>query len=102
MFDDPSHRDRQSWAQLLIELDGVTLAFWLPEELDHVSEVFSTKPPPSVYSLVRKDPSESRANSHWLSRLPKKAKSKKFREAFLKYVRSEPRALKEFRRIYTE
>ena len=100
MFDDLAHEGRRSWAQLTVHLDEITLTFWLPEELDHVCDVFSMNPLPTARTLTRNDTDETRLNSHWLSRLPKKAKSKKFRERFLKFVNAKPEELMEFRSYY--
>ena len=102
MFDNGAYDGRRSWAQLTVHLDSINLVFWLPEELDHVCEVFSIKPFPSARTLIKKDNEETRLNSHWLSRLPKKAKSPKFREKFLKFIETCPNELAEFRRHYAD
>tara|TARA_Y100000588_G_C13978164_1_gene805970 strand:+ start:351 stop:806 length:456 start_codon:yes stop_codon:yes gene_type:complete len=99
LFEIEAHKGRRHWAQLMIHLDGVSLAFWLPEELDHICDVFSMKPFPTANTLIRNETDEAR-NSHWLSRLPKKAKSTKFRLKFLKFVNACPNELNEFRRHY--
>ena len=91
---------RTKWAQLLIEIDDVSLGFWLPAELEKYCEVFATTPFPTARTLIKGSPGSSELNSHWLSRLPKKAKSKKFRDRFLRYVETQPKALIEFREFY--
>ncbi|MGB5560347.1 MAG: hypothetical protein WBN04_20325 [Paracoccaceae bacterium] len=91
---------RTKWAQLLIEIDDVSLGFWLPAELEAYCVVFATTPFPTARTLLKRSPDSSELNSHWLSRLSKKAKSKKFRDRFLRYVETQPKALIEFRDFY--
>jgi len=91
---------RNRWAQLTIEIDGVLLAFWLPSELKIYCEVFATKSFPTARTLLKGSPNSSELNSHWLSRLPKKAKSPKFRERFLRYVESRPVEFITFNEFY--
>ena len=101
MFRNDVYKNRKHWAQLVITIDEIDLSFWLPEELDHVCEVFRMVPFPTALNLVKQDPQETRLNGHWLSRLPKKAKSKKFRDRFLKFVLSDhPEELLTFRSFY--
>lgn len=95
-------KGRLKWAQLSIELDGIVLAFWLPAELKSYCKIFDTTPFPTARTLLKASPNATELNRHWLSRLPKQAKSKKFRERFLKYVASCPPALKEFYDFYDE
>ena len=64
---------------------GVELVFTSPAELDTYVDVMSRKPLPSSRALSRGFPMGP--NSHWLSRLPKKAKSVKHRETAVKYLR---------------
>lgn len=99
-FDKGCYQERESWAQLTIIIDDIELSFWVPEELDYVCDVFSIVPFPTALTLANHDPDENRLNGHWLSRLPKKAKMKKFRDRFIKYVKSEPKELQEFRSFY--
>lgn len=91
---------RTKWAQLLIEIDDVSLGFWLPAELEAYCTVFAMAPFPTAKTLLKGSPDSSELNSHWLSRLSKKAKSKKFRDRFLRYVETQPKALIEFRDFY--
>ncbi|MCP4358846.1 MAG: hypothetical protein GY796_12575 [Chloroflexi bacterium] len=93
-------KGRRTWLQLTIEIDEFPLYFWLPAELDLVCDVFAAKPFPTALSLAKKSPGEIRLNNHWLSRLPKSAKSPKYRERFLKYVASSPPELQTFREFY--
>lgn len=93
-------KGRRRWAQLLVELDAMELAFWLPEELEEYCRVFAMVPFPSAKTLLRSTPDSLELNRHWLSRLPKHAKSKKFRDHFLRYVASQPKALEEFYSFY--
>ena len=93
---------RTKWAQLLIEIDDVSLGFWLPAELEAYCAVFAMTPFPTARSLLKRSPDSSELNSHWLSRLSKNAKSKKFRDRFLRYVETEPKALIKFRDFYSQ
>lgn len=93
-------KGRQKWAQLTVQVDDIPLAFWLPAELEIYCKVFAMVPFPTARTLVNKSPEASEMNRHWLSRLPKNAKSKKYRERFLKYVASHPPALMEFYEFY--
>ncbi|MEO9863752.1 MAG: hypothetical protein ABJZ83_05380 [Yoonia sp.] len=92
---------RTKWAQLVIEIDDISLAFWLPAELDAYCEVFATTPFPTAKTLLKRSPDSTELNSHWLSRLPKKAKSGKFRVRFLRYVETRPTALIKFQDFYS-
>lgn len=76
---------RPMWCLLTVTMQGVQLHFATPQELDHVLDVLGQNPMPSGRSLV---PSQGlgRPNSHWLSRLPKRAKTTKFRAAFARFV----------------
>lgn len=100
MFEHDKHAKRAVWAELTISIDNIDLYFSLPEELDYVCEIFETVPFPTALTLANKDPNEFRLNTHWLSRLPKKVKDKKYRERFIKYVNSAPKELRDFRSFY--
>ncbi len=93
-------KGRTSWVQLIIELDDIPLYFWLPSELDHVCDVFAMKPFPTALTLAKQSSIELWLNNHWLSRLPKAAKSPRYRQRFLKYVASSPPELQTFRDFY--
>ena len=100
LIEEEIRNGRTRWAQLTIEVDGVLLAFWLPSELKIYCEVFAIKPFPTARTLLKGSPDSSELNSHWLSRLPKKAKSQKFRDRFLRYMDSRPTELIEFNEFY--
>tara|TARA_R110000787_G_scaffold45526_4_gene111027 strand:+ start:846 stop:1310 length:465 start_codon:yes stop_codon:yes gene_type:complete len=74
----------EGWPVLMVEVDGVKLVFTSLAELDTYVDVMSRKPLPSTRVLSRRFPMGP--NSHWLSRLPKKAKSPKHRETAVKYL----------------
>jgi len=93
---------RQKWAQLTIEIDATSLVFWLPDELEIFCQVFSMSPFPTAKTLLKSSPDATELNRHWLSRLPKEAKSKKNRQRFLKYVASRPSILQEFLEFYNQ
>jgi len=75
----------KGWPVLLVEVDGVGLVFTSLAELDTYVDVMSRRPLPLSRELLRDFPMGP--NSHWLSRLPKKAKSVKHRETAVKYLR---------------
>ncbi len=74
----------EGWPVLMVEVDGVKLVFTSLAELDTYVDVMSRKPLPSTRVLSRRFPMGP--NSHWLSRLPKKAKSPKHRATAVKYL----------------
>lgn len=100
LIEQEANTGRLRWAQLVIEIDNVPLAFWLPAELEIYCDVFAMVPFPTAKTLLARSPGSLELNSHWLSRLPKQAKATKFRERFLRYVQSKPPALKEFYEFY--
>lgn len=85
MVDHPFRRQRRLWCLLSVHLDGVDLVFATPRELDMLTQTLSRNPLPSGCSL---DPRFrlGRPNNHWLSRLPAKAKSHKYREKLIAYL----------------
>lgn len=93
-------KGRLKWAQLSIEIDDIVLAFWLPEEVETYCDVFAMTPFPTAKTLIGERTKDADLNRHWLSRLPKRAKSKKFRERFIKYVHTGTPEWKEFRNFY--
>ncbi|MEO0989398.1 MAG: hypothetical protein AAFX00_00445 [Pseudomonadota bacterium] len=92
-----SYYHRKLWCMLHIHIDAVTLYFGTPLELDEVCRVLAAQPLPSTLELCRDR--GSGPNSHWLSRLPKKAKTTKWRQKFLKFVSSEKKVA-QFRTFY--
>ncbi len=89
---------RKLWYLLEVHFNSVDLRFATPLELDHFIAVMSQNPLPSGWSLVRGQ-RWGRPNNHWLSRLPKAAKSWKFRQAICKYLQ-EAETVKLFRQCY--
>ena len=75
----------KQWCVLEVDYLDVRLVFALPTELDNFIEIMSTNPLPSGPSLL-KGQKFGRPNKHWLSRLPAKAKSLKFRQAICKWL----------------
>ena len=88
---------RKSWAELEVHVDGITLYFATPLELDEVTRVLSQNPLPSTRTLTRDR--AAGPNSHWLSRLPKKSKTQKWRQKFLRYIAQHPKVAA-FRAFY--
>ena len=76
----------KGWARLSVEFNGVVLEFASGHEVEHVIEVLSTNPLPTTRSLSRLRGSPKGPNSHWLSRLPAKAKSWKFRQQLVAHL----------------
>ncbi len=97
----PFFTSRKRWCALEVHLDGITLWFATPEELDHVRGVLAGK----VLQSTRV-PGDSRRvgrpNRHWLSRLPAKAKTPKFRHRFEKLVTSGTPEMAAFRQFYRD
>ncbi|PDT38381.1 hypothetical protein CO671_03045 [Rhizobium sp. M10] len=89
---------RKLWCLLAVHFDGVDLIFATPLELDQFLAVMSQNPLPSGWALV---PGNllGRPNKHWLSRLPKKAKSWKFRQSICKFL-LQAGTVGEFREFY--
>lgn len=94
----PFLSQKKLWCLLSIHFQGVDLRFAMPEELDQFIAVMSRNPMPSGRSLVP-DCAIGRPNNHWLSRLPKKAKPWKFRQAVCRYL-AENETTKRFRAFY--
>lgn len=94
----PYLRQRRLWCLLHVQFRGLELVFALPEELDQFLEVMSQKLLPSGNRLISGLP-YGRPNRHWLSRLPKKAKSWKIRSALGDYLSASP-DVEAFRHFY--
>lgn len=86
------------WCGLELEYQNVFLQFSMPAELDLFVSVMQQNPLPSGESLV-KGHRLGRPNNHWLSRLPAKAKSRKFRLGVLKFI-DQNQTVKEFYNFY--
>ncbi len=78
----------RGWAQLVVELDGVTLRFSSPAELDQLIDVLSRNPLPTTRRLSELRGTTVGPNGHWLSRLPARAKPQRFRKKLVAYLRS--------------
>jgi len=89
---------RKVWCLLEVHFDGVDLLFATPQELDQFIDVLSQNPLPSGRSLVT-ECAIGRPNRHWLARLPKRAKSLKFRERVCRFLKECHSATK-FRDFY--
>ena len=96
----PFLSQRKIWCLLTVHFDGVNLRFAMPQELDHFIGVLSQNPLPSGRSLAS-ECALGRPNGHWLSRLPAKAKSWKFRQRLCKYLEGLPEA-EALREFYSE
>lgn len=87
-------------AVLRIELDGVSLHFSSLAQLDEMLTTLARTPIPTALTLSRENPDQFDLNRHWLSRLPAKVKTPKYRDKLIKYVESAPKALTEFQSFY--
>ncbi len=87
------------WCQLELEYQNVLLQFSMTRELDHFIDVMQRNPLPSGGSLV-KGQRLGRPNNHWLSRLPAKIKTRKFRVGLLKFIESN-KVVNEFYEFYS-
>ena len=76
----------KGWAQLLVQFDGVELAFSSPAELDQVIDVLSRNPLPTTRRLSELRGTTRGPNAHWLSRLPSSAKPQGFRRRLVTYL----------------
>jgi hypothetical protein len=86
------------WCQLKVHYNNVNLVFSLPVELDHFIEILDQKLLPNGPSLY-KFTKVGRPHSHWLARLPKKAKPYAFRQQLIEYLNSS-KEVKSFREFY--
>ncbi len=94
----PFSAQRRLWCQLSVDYSGVALRFSTPQELDHVLSVLSRNPLPSGHGLVP-GWKVGRPVTHWLSRLPGKAKPWKFRQRLCTWLSAHP-VVAAFRRFY--
>lgn len=100
-LDHPFRFQRKQWCLLKVEFDGVGLVFATPQELDHFIDVLSRNPLPNGGSLIKGRIRPGKPNGHWLSRLPTKARSWKFRQKLCRYLQEQPK-IGEFRAFYAE
>lgn len=96
----PFPNQRKLWCMLEVHVDEVDLRFAMPQELDHFIDILSQNPLPSGRSLTP-NCAIGRPKNHWLTRLPSKAKSLKFRKRIFSYL-SECHASAEFRDFYKQ
>ena len=68
-----------------VEIDGFIFRFVSLAEIDRCMEVLSNKVLPTTLSL-RADRGTTLLNKHWLSRLPAKVKSWKYRQKAVKHL----------------
>lgn len=94
----PFAKQRKLWCVMVVEFQDIELIFAMPPELDQFLDVMSQNPLPSGHRLVKGQKLGS-PNGHWLSRLPKKAKSWAFRQKICRFLETDPRVQK-FRDFY--
>lgn len=79
----------EGYAIYNFELDGFTFEFSSKEQILHFIEVLSQKVMPTSKQLSAKRGPKLGPNRHWLSRLPAKTKSYKYREKLVRFIKSE-------------
>lgn len=82
----------KGWPILDVEVNGVALTFSSMAEVEHVIDVLSRNPLPTTRRLSALRGAAFGPNKHWLSRLPAKAKSAKFRRVLVAYLRKASRS----------
>lgn len=76
----------RGWVQLIVEFDGVEVRFSSSAELDHFIDILSRNPLPTTRRLSELRETTAGPNSHWLSRLPARAKPHDFRRRLVAYL----------------
>lgn len=71
------------------ECDGFIFEFSSSAQIEHFLDVISKKVMPTSIELSKKRKSSLGPNRHWLSRLPGKTKSFKFRKKLSNYIKKE-------------
>ena len=86
-FDPPLPRPipGEGYSYYYVEIDGFTFGFASFAEIDHCITILSQKLLPTTPSL-REARDTTLLNRHWLSRLPGKVKSWKYRQKAVKYL----------------
>lgn len=96
----PIYKSRMLWAYLETNLNGVDLHFATTLELDHLLEIFKRRVLPKGSNLTPGFDRPGLPNNHWLSRLPARSLSFKFRQDVIRFLTSNHRAIVEFRDFY--
>ena len=76
----------KGFVRVHVECNGVELVFASVYEIDHVIAVLDRNPLPTTRRLSADRDSEIGPNSHWLSRLPGKAKSARARKDLVRLL----------------
>jgi hypothetical protein len=90
----------RKYAQLVVYLDGFTLRFSTPPELDHFLDIMSRRLLPRGPGFIGGRASLGLPNNHWLSRLPKKCKTLKYRSKITKLLSHSHPLVRSFSRFY--
>lgn len=77
------------YAQLHIEFNGFEFIFTSHEQLNEFIDILGQKLLPTTIELSKRRDTSSGPNSHWLSRLPPKSKSWKYREKLVEYCKKQ-------------
>lgn len=71
------------------ELDGFVFVFSSIEQIEHFVKILSIKVLPTTRKLSEQRGGKLGPNRHWLSRLPAKTKSYKYRQKLVSFIKSE-------------
>lgn len=80
----------RGFAVFHVELDGFVFRFSSFDEMKRLIDIFSRQKLPTTYEAQREegdDLSEGIRNQHWLSRLPAKVLSSRYRQRAVNYLR---------------
>ena len=77
----------KGYAIYSVEIDGMIFRFSSIAQLEHCIDILGRKLLPRTIDLSADRGTSKGPNSHWLSRLPKKAKPWRYREKATKYLR---------------
>ncbi len=88
-FDPPAPKPvpGKGYAIYCVEIDGMIFRFSSIPQIERCIEILGRKLLPRTIDLAAQRGTSKGPNSHWLSRLPKKAKPWRYREKAVKYLR---------------
>ena len=90
-FDPPAPKKHGSlgYVKLHIEFNGFKFIFTSQEQLNEFIEILGQKLLPTTIELSKKRSATAGPNGHWLSRMPPKSKSWKYREKLVEYCKKQ-------------
>lgn len=95
----PFLTQRKKWCALNVEFNSVFLRFAMLAEFDHVLGVLQQNPLPSGFKLTGRHHSVGRPPGHWLTKLPAKTKSARFRRKLCDWLQ-QCESIREFQAFY--